>query len=34
ALALIYITLSKRGGSGNGGNGNTGDPLGDIIDNY
>ncbi|MEK5522116.1 PTS mannose/fructose/sorbose transporter subunit IIC [Heyndrickxia sp. FSL W8-0423] len=34
ALALIYISLSKRGGSGNGGNENTGDPLGDIIDNY
>ncbi len=34
ALALIYIALSKQGGSGNGGSGNTGDPLGDIIDNY
>lgn len=35
AMALIYITLSKQGGSGNGGGGsNTGDPLGDIIDNY
>ncbi|ETI69870.1 PTS system mannose-specific transporter subunit IIC [Neobacillus vireti LMG 21834] len=34
ALALIYIALSKQGGSGKGGNGNTGDPLGDIIDNY
>ena len=34
ALALIYIALSKQGGSGNGGNGNIGDPLGDIIDNY
>lgn len=34
ALALIYIALSKQGGSGNGGNGNFGDPLGDIIDNY
>ncbi len=34
-LALIYLALSKRGGgSGNGGNSNTGDPLGDIIDNY
>ncbi|PKR84401.1 PTS mannose/fructose/sorbose transporter subunit IIC [Heyndrickxia camelliae] len=34
ALALIYLALSKRGGgSGNGGS-NTGDPLGDIIDNY
>jgi mannose PTS system EIIC component len=34
ALALIYLALSKQGGSGNGGNGKTGDPLGDIIDSY
>ncbi|MFZ7947079.1 MULTISPECIES: PTS mannose/fructose/sorbose transporter subunit IIC [Bacillaceae] len=34
ALALIYLALSKQGGSGNGGNGKFGDPLGDIIDNY
>lgn len=34
ALALIYLALSKQGGSGNGGSSNTGDPLGDIIDNY
>lgn len=35
ALALIYLALSKQGGgSGNGGNSKTGDPLGDIIDNY
>jgi PTS system mannose-specific IIC component len=34
ALALIYLALSKQGGSGNGGNSNTGDPIGDIIDNY
>ena len=34
ALALIYLTLSKQGGSGNDGNLNTGDPLGDIIDSY
>jgi PTS system mannose-specific IIC component len=33
-LALIYLTLSKQGGSGNGGGSNTGDPLGDIIDRY
>ncbi len=33
ALALIYIALTKQGGSGGGG-GNTGDPLGDIIDDY
>ncbi len=34
ALALIYLALSKQGGSGNGGNTNNGDPLGDIIDSY
>lgn len=34
ALALIYLALSKQGSSGNGGGSNTGDPLGDIIDNY
>jgi PTS system mannose-specific IIC component len=34
ALALIYLALSKQGGSGNGGGTNTGDPLGDIIDSY
>lgn len=35
SLALIYLALSKQGGgSSNGGSTNTGDPLGDIIDNY
>ena len=34
ALALIYLTLSKQGGSGNSNNTNIGDPLGDIIDRY
>lgn len=34
SLALLYLALSKQGGSGNGGASNTGDPLGDIIDNY
>ena len=34
ALALIYLTLSKMGGSSNGGNSGSGDPLGDIIDKY
>jgi len=34
ALALLYLALSKQGGSGNGGGSNTGDPLGDIIDRY
>ncbi|GEN89952.1 PTS mannose/fructose/sorbose transporter subunit IIC [Oceanobacillus sojae] len=33
ALALIYLALTKQGGSGGGG-GNTGDPLGDIIEDY
>ena len=35
ALALIYLNLSKMGGSssGNGGS-NTGDPLGDILNDY
>ncbi|MCL2559717.1 MAG: PTS mannose/fructose/sorbose transporter subunit IIC [Turicibacter sp.] len=31
ALALIYLTLSKSGGSGGG---NHGDPLGDILNDY
>jgi PTS system mannose-specific IIC component len=34
ALALLYLALSKQGGSGNGGGSNTGDPLGNIIDTY
>ena len=34
AFALIYLTLSKMGGSSNGGNSGSGDPLGDIIDKY
>ncbi len=34
-LALVYITLSKVGGSSNGAGGaGTGDPVGDIIDKY
>lgn len=33
ALAFIYLALSKKGGSGNGGS-NIGDPVGDIIDKY
>ena len=33
ALALIYLALSKKGGSGNDGS-NMGDPIGDIIDRY
>jgi PTS system mannose-specific IIC component len=34
ALALLYLALTKQGGSGNGGNSNTGDPIGDLIDRY
>ena len=34
AVALIYLALTKQGGSGNGGSSNTGDPIGDIIDTY
>jgi PTS system mannose-specific IIC component len=34
SLALLYLALTKQGGSGNGGSSNTGDPLGDIIDRY
>lgn len=33
ALALIYLTLKESGGS-NGGASNTGDPLGDILNDY
>lgn len=34
ALAIVYLALSKQGGSGNGGSSNTGDPVGDLIDRY
>lgn len=33
-VALIYLKLTKQGGSGDGGSSNTGDPVGDIIDTY
>ncbi|GEL67036.1 PTS mannose/fructose/sorbose transporter subunit IIC [Marinilactibacillus psychrotolerans] len=33
AMALIYLNLSKMGGSSNGGS-NSGDPLGDILNDY
>ena len=33
SMALIYLKLSENAGSGNGGN-NTGDPLGDILNDY
>ena len=35
AMALIYLNLSKQGGSGNGGgNGGSNDPIGDILEDY
>lgn len=34
ALAFIYLALCKKGGSGDGGSSNIGDPVGDIIDRY
>ena len=34
ALALIYLRLSKMGGSATGGGGTSGDPLGEILDDY
>jgi PTS system mannose-specific IIC component len=34
ALALIYLSLSKMGGSSSGGGGNSGDPLDDILNDY
>ncbi|MGH4050049.1 MAG: PTS mannose/fructose/sorbose transporter subunit IIC [Clostridium sp.] len=33
-VALLYLALTKQGGSGDGGSSNTGDPIGDIIDTY
>lgn len=34
ALALVYLNLSKMGGSSTGGGSNSGDPLGDILNDY
>ncbi len=34
SIALIYLHLEETGGSGNGGGSNTGDPLGDILNDY
>ena len=34
AIALIYLVVTKQGGSGNGGSSNTGNTLDDIIDKY
>lgn len=33
AIALIYLNLSKQGGSGNGGS-SSNDPIGDILEDY
>ena len=33
SMALIYLKLSEKAGTGNGGS-NTGDPLGDILNDY
>ena len=34
SMALIYLTLSESGGSSSGGGSNTGDPFGDILNDY
>lgn len=34
SMALIYLAITKKGGSSGSGGSNTGDPVGDIIDNY
>ena len=34
SMAQIYLTLSESGGSSSGGGSNTGDPLGDILNDY
>ena len=34
AIALVYLNLSKMGGSSSNGGNNTGDPLGDILNDY
>lgn len=34
SMALIYLKLAESGGSSNGGGSNTGDPLGDILNDY
>lgn len=34
ALALIYLTLSKKGGNGGGGVATSNDPIGDILEDY
>lgn len=34
SLALIYLTLSKKGGNGGGGAATSNDPIGDILEDY
>lgn len=34
AIALIYINLSKQGGNGGGTTSGSGDPIGDILEDY
>ena len=34
AIALIYLGLKENGGSNNGGSTGSGDPLGDILNDY
>ena len=34
ALALIYLSLSKKGGNGGGGAASSNDPIGDILEDY
>ena len=34
ALALIYLSLSKKGGNGGGGAATSNDPIGDILEDY
>jgi len=34
ALALIYLSLSKKGGNGGGGVATSNDPIGDILEDY
>ena len=33
-MSLIYLGLKENGGSGNGGSTGSGDPLGDILNDY
>ena len=33
-IAIVYLNLSKNKGGGGGGNSSSGDPLGDILNDY